>query len=437
IAGARTPRTPPAAPQTPRWAGRPVPRGRVRTVRWCADRRPRRRGARTTEAVRPGRRAGGGPPAGHGRSRSRVHLEGPGPAHLVGVVHGGPDLLRAAVVDEVVDLDLDEQRVGADRDGAVGAADAAGGGGVDLPPGHRRHLGLEVQRGAHGHRADEVGLQPAGHGDDAQQPVQGAERLVQGAGEHPAVREAGSALVGGLHDELRGDRHAFTGARLEVQAVGLVAAAAEALGVVRAEEFAGGGRVRVPHGFPGVGRGLKSWGITTHRRRPYPRVGAVPTPCQAGSMQQLSAAPYEERLTAPRTWWLISFLTGVSFALILMPFGTLPSLGGLAAGSAAAAVVVSSYGSARIRVVGGSLVAGEARIPVTALGEAEVLDAEEARAWRTHKADPRCFMLLRAYIPPAVRVEITDPADPTPYVFLSTREPERLAAALRAAKAAA
>ena len=23
---------------------------------------------------------------------------------------------------------------------------------------------------------------------------------------------------------------------------------------------------------------------------------------------QLSAAPYEERLTAPRTWWLISFL---------------------------------------------------------------------------------------------------------------------------------
>ncbi|MBM7092656.1 DUF3093 domain-containing protein [Streptomyces sp. NPDC012461] len=154
-------------------------------------------------------------------------------------------------------------------------------------------------------------------------------------------------------------------------------------------------------------------------------------------MQQLSAAPYEERLTAPRTWWLISFLTGVSFALILMPFGTLPSLGGLAAGSAAAAVVVSSYGSARIRVVGGSLVAGEARIPVTALGEAEVLDAEEARAWRTHKADPRCFMLLRAYIPTAVRVEITDPADPTPYVFLSTREPERLAAALRAAKAAA
>ena len=87
-------------------------------------------------------------------------------------------------------------------------------------------------------------------------------------------------------------------------------------------------------------------------------------------------------------------------------------------------MAVSSYGSARIRVVAGALVAGDARIPLAALGDAEVLDAEEARAWRTHKADPRAFMLLRSYIPTAVRVEVTDPADPTPYVYLSTREPQ-------------
>jgi hypothetical protein len=152
---------------------------------------------------------------------------------------------------------------------------------------------------------------------------------------------------------------------------------------------------------------------------------------------QLSAAPYEERLTAPRSWWLISFLVGVSLALILLPFGTLPMLGGLVGGTAAAAVVASSYGSIRIRVVGGSLIAGEAKIPVAALGEAWILDAEEASAWRTYKADTRAFLLLRAYIPTAVRVEVTDPDDPTPYLYLSTREPERLVEALRAAKEAA
>ncbi|GAA0336604.1 DUF3093 domain-containing protein [Streptomyces blastmyceticus] len=145
--------------------------------------------------------------------------------------------------------------------------------------------------------------------------------------------------------------------------------------------------------------------------------------------------PYEERLTAPRSWWLIAALVGVAMALILLPLGTVPMLGGLVGGAALASIAVSSYGSARIRVVGGALVAGDARIPVTALGTAEVLDAEEARAWRTHKADTRAFMLLRGYIPTALRVEVTDPADPTPYVYLSTRFPERLAAALAAVRA--
>ncbi|MFJ1968908.1 DUF3093 domain-containing protein [Streptomyces sp. NPDC087903] len=152
---------------------------------------------------------------------------------------------------------------------------------------------------------------------------------------------------------------------------------------------------------------------------------------------QPSAAPYEERLTAPRSWWLISFLVGVSMALILLPFGTLPMLGGLVGGTAAAAVVASAYGSLRIRVVGGLLIAGEAKIPVTALGETEVLDPEEARAWRTYKADTRAFLLLRAYIPRALRVQVTDPDDPTPYLYLSTREPERLAEALEQARTAA
>ncbi|MFG2575694.1 DUF3093 domain-containing protein [Streptomyces sp. NPDC048481] len=152
---------------------------------------------------------------------------------------------------------------------------------------------------------------------------------------------------------------------------------------------------------------------------------------------QLSAAPYEERLTAPRSWWFVSFLVGLSMALILLPFGTLPLLGGLVGGTAVAAVVASSYGSLRIRVVGDSLIAGEAKIPVAALGETQILDAEEARAWRTHKADTRAFLLLRSYIPTALKVEVTDPDDPTPYLYLSTREPERLAQALAAAREAA
>jgi hypothetical protein len=144
--------------------------------------------------------------------------------------------------------------------------------------------------------------------------------------------------------------------------------------------------------------------------------------------------PYDERLTAPRSWWFVAALAGCAAGLLMLPVGTLPTLGGLVAGGALAAVLVSSYGSVRIRVVAGSLVAGDSRVPVTALGPVHVLDEEEAFAWRTSKADPRAHMVLRSYIRTAVRIEVTDPADPTPYIYLSTRSPQRLADALAASR---
>ncbi|MEU2629779.1 DUF3093 domain-containing protein [Kitasatospora sp. NPDC007106] len=146
---------------------------------------------------------------------------------------------------------------------------------------------------------------------------------------------------------------------------------------------------------------------------------------------------YDERLTVPRSWWLLPLVTGLSLGLVLLRFSGLGALIGLVVGIAAGAAALSSYGSARIRVVQGSLVAGQARIPVDALGTAEVLNPAEAVAWRGVKADPRAFMLLRSYVPTALRVEVTDPSDPTPYLYLSTRSPQKLADALQGARRAA
>ena len=47
-------------------------------------------------------------------------------------------------------------------------------------------------------------------------------------------------------------------------------------------------------------------------------------------------------------------------------------------------------------------------------------------------ADARAYLLLRPYLKRAVRVEINDPADPTPYWLVGTRRPEDLAEALEA-----
>lgn len=143
--------------------------------------------------------------------------------------------------------------------------------------------------------------------------------------------------------------------------------------------------------------------------------------------------PYRERLRAPLSYWLISFLFGLSIAIIMLVMSPWWSLIGLVVGTALAGWGVTAYGRPVIEVSSdGTLKAGPATLPASVLGPALALDAEHARALRTYEADPRAFMLLRSYIPTAVRVDIADPADPTPYLYLSSRRPKQLAAVVNA-----
>ncbi|MGW5650594.1 DUF3093 domain-containing protein [Streptomyces humi] len=147
-------------------------------------------------------------------------------------------------------------------------------------------------------------------------------------------------------------------------------------------------------------------------------------------MTSPSQLVYDERLTAPNTWWVIADLFGVSMALIFFPYGPVAALIALTLGACLAGMYVSAQGSTRIRVTGDTLFVADARIPLTALGRPEVLEGEEARAWRTYKTDLRAYMVMRSFLPSAVRVEVIDPDDPTPYLYLATRSPERPAEAL-------
>lgn len=144
------------------------------------------------------------------------------------------------------------------------------------------------------------------------------------------------------------------------------------------------------------------------------------------------AAGYRETLRAPVSYWFIAFLFGLSLGIIMLVVGPWWSLLGLAVGTVLGEWAVVAYGRPVIEVSGGTLKAGPATLPASALGAAQPLDAERARALRTYEADPRAFLLLRSYIPTAVRVEIVDPSDPTPYLYLSSRRPKQLAAVVNA-----
>lgn len=80
------------------------------------------------------------------------------------------------------------------------------------------------------------------------------------------------------------------------------------------------------------------------------------------------------------------------------------------------------------------LVAGRARIPIELIGPMTSFAGAAATAARGPDLDARAFLVIRGWIDPVVRIDLTDPDDPTPYWLLSTRHPDRIESALAKAR---
>lgn len=150
-------------------------------------------------------------------------------------------------------------------------------------------------------------------------------------------------------------------------------------------------------------------------------------------MPPTSGPLYVERLGVPFRWWVQAFMFTASLWLAVVVALPEPLAWGVTALTAAViAAGFLAYGSASVVVGDGRLRAGRAHIEARFLGAVSALDAEQTRRAAGVEADARAYLLLRPYLKRAVKVEITDPADPTPYWLVSTRHPDRLASALAA-----
>lgn len=144
-----------------------------------------------------------------------------------------------------------------------------------------------------------------------------------------------------------------------------------------------------------------------------------------------SGTTYDEALPVPLLVALVAVTVAGTFGIAVgaafgWVAGTITSVVVIGA-----VVVLLARATGRVTVVDGVLLAGRANLPEWARGEAVALDAEAARRLRGVDADPRAFLFLKGWVPTAVRVEVTDPSDPAPYWYVSTRRPADLAAALR------
>lgn len=143
---------------------------------------------------------------------------------------------------------------------------------------------------------------------------------------------------------------------------------------------------------------------------------------------------YDERLAVPVRWWLCAVLAALGAGAALLPLGEAGAAAGAGLFAAVLGWALRSYGAARIRIADGVLAAEGIILRAEHFGRVEILDEDEAFAWRTRRAGPRARFLIRGYLPAAVRVEIADPALLVPYVYLSTRRPAELARALGSAR---
>jgi hypothetical protein len=120
-------------------------------------------------------------------------------------------------------------------------------------------------------------------------------------------------------------------------------------------------------------------------------------------------------------------------ALVAAPFGLTLAIT-LGAITFVASLVLASVLSPLVVVDGVRLIAGKMSIPLEAIGEVTEIATQDLRSELGPSLDARAQLLIRGDVKTAVKVQISDGNDPTPYLVISTRRSSELVSALRANK---
>ena len=160
-----------------------------------------------------------------------------------------------------------------------------------------------------------------------------------------------------------------------------------------------------------------------------------PSTAPTASATSSAAAPsFHERLLPGIGAWIVIVVLGATFGVVLVPLSyTLAAVVGVIGVIALCALAYVT--SPVLEVRDGQFTMGRARIPVRLLGEpVELRDQEWARAMG-QDFEPMAHHCTRGWIHTGVRAEVLDDKDPTTAWIASSRRPEDLALALRAAQA--
>jgi hypothetical protein len=143
---------------------------------------------------------------------------------------------------------------------------------------------------------------------------------------------------------------------------------------------------------------------------------------------------FEERLYPSAGMYLAYSLLSPMVLLAAAPFGW-PLAIALGSVTLLTVLVLSSVLSPLVVVDSERLLAGRMSIPLSVIGNATEIAKSDLRTELGPQLDARAQLMIRGDLKGAVKVEISDPNDPTPYLVISTRRPRELVSALRANRA--
>jgi Protein of unknown function (DUF3093) len=144
---------------------------------------------------------------------------------------------------------------------------------------------------------------------------------------------------------------------------------------------------------------------------------------------------YRETLRTPWWWYAVALAVAAVLAAEfhipglrltdLIPWCTLLPL---------SLLMVWWLGRSSLEVRGGELRVRGAHLPLDYVTGVIALDERTLRRVVGREGDPAAFVSVRPWIGPGVQLWIDDDEDPTPYWLLSSRHPDALVKAVRAAR---
>jgi hypothetical protein len=145
--------------------------------------------------------------------------------------------------------------------------------------------------------------------------------------------------------------------------------------------------------------------------------------------QNTQAITYHERVLPSIGSFLPVLLVAPTLWLMLLPIAPMV---GIFSGLVISVIICifMIVNSPLIEIREGLLLVNKANISLDVIGDAVTIDKKSAFAERGPNLDSRAFLAIQASAPTMVKIRIIDPADPTPYLLVSSRHPDELISAL-------